>query len=391
LPAAERGVLFSTGWVFLIPRILGVAESLQQRWEAAEAHFRAAIDVATDVGARPELGRAYLDYACMLAARGRRRDRHRALDLVKLADPVLQSLGMEPFLRRTTRLAETLHGRLPMTSVVHAAAADVLTKREVEVLLHMAQGRTKQEIGDELMLGVQTIDRHLRTLFKKIGVNSQEAAASYARQHRLDHQHPAPARDETPATHADMRHTPEATTSISPQLQAPPLRIILVTDMEGSTSLIQRWGDAQAYTLLRFHNTIIRQCLSEYQGSEITHTGDGVMASFASATSAITCAIAIQRGFAQHNLEHANSPIRVRIGINAGEPIPTEGQLFGAAVHTAFRICSRAKPSQILAADAVHQLAAGKDFSFVNRGRLVLRGFPGRFRLYEVQWTIAHV
>jgi class 3 adenylate cyclase/DNA-binding CsgD family transcriptional regulator len=285
----------------------------------------------------------------------------------------------------TPRLAETLHGRLPVTSVPHAAAADTLTKRGVKVLLQMAQGRTKQEIGDELMLGMQTIDRHVRAIFKKIGINSQEAPASYASQHRLDYQSLALGRDETSATHADTGHAPEDTASVLPQLQAPPLRIILVTDMEGSTSLIQRWGDAQAYTLLRFHNALIRQCLGAHQGSEITHTGDGVMASFASASSAITCAIASQRSFAQHNQEHSNSPIRVRIGINAGEPIPTEGQLFGTAVHTAFRISSRAKPGQILVADAVHQLAAGKDISFVNRGRLVLRGFPGRFRLYEVQ------
>ena len=53
--------------------------------------------------------------------------------------------------------------------------------------------------------------------------------------------------------------------------------------MEGSTTLTQRLGDAAAQELLRTHNTIIRDALKAHGGSEIKHTGDGVMASFPSA------------------------------------------------------------------------------------------------------------
>ena len=67
--AAERGVLFSSGWMFVIPRILGGVATLERRWDASDAHFRTAVDVATRVGARPELGRTYLDYARMLTFR----------------------------------------------------------------------------------------------------------------------------------------------------------------------------------------------------------------------------------------------------------------------------------------------------------------------------------
>jgi class 3 adenylate cyclase len=164
------------------------------------------------------------------------------------------------------------------------------------------------------------------------------------------------------------------------------LRIILVTDMQGSAGLIQRWGDAQAHELMRRHNAIIRDCLHVYHGAEVTHTGDGIEAAFTSAASAVACAMAIQQTFARHNQEHPTQPMHVRIGINAGEPIVTEGRLFGAAVHAAFRICNRAQPGQILISDVIHRLTAGKDFAFVDRGRVVLRGFPGRVRLYEVRW-----
>ncbi len=61
--ALERGVKFSSGWTFLIPRSLGVAAMVQKDWHRAEAHFQHAIAVASDVRALPELARTYLDYA----------------------------------------------------------------------------------------------------------------------------------------------------------------------------------------------------------------------------------------------------------------------------------------------------------------------------------------
>ena len=156
--------------------------------------------------------------------------------------------------------------------------------------------------------------------------------------------------------------------------------------MEGSTALIRRWGDAKALELFRIHNTIIRDCLHKYCGSEVTHTGDGLEASFASAVDAVQCAVAIQRAFAMHNQAHPDAPIRVRMGLNAGEPLATEGRLFGTAVHTTFRICGRAHPDQILTSDVIRQLAAGTGFVFANRGRTALKGISGLVQLYEVQW-----
>jgi adenylate cyclase len=168
-----------------------------------------------------------------------------------------------------------------------------------------------------------------------------------------------------------------------------PLLIVLITDMEDSTALIDRLGDAQAYELLRIHNAIIRDCLRTHAGTEVTHTGDGIEASFRLASNAVECAIAIQQAFARYNVEHPATSIRVRVGINAGEPITTEGRLFGVAVHATFRICTRALPGQILISDVVRQLASGRSFVFVNRGRVVLKGFQGRVQLYEVRWDDA--
>jgi len=165
------------------------------------------------------------------------------------------------------------------------------------------------------------------------------------------------------------------------------LQIILFTDMSGSTALTHQLGDARAQELLRVHDAIIRDALRQHGGTKIKHTGDGIMASFGSASGAIECAIAVQKAIAAHNADEPDGAIRVRIGLNAGEPVAEGQDLFGSAVQAAARITAHARPGQILVADVVRQLAAGKGFAFSNRGRVALKGFPHRFRLHEVRWA----
>ncbi|MEE8346246.1 MAG: adenylate/guanylate cyclase domain-containing protein [Dehalococcoidia bacterium] len=159
---------------------------------------------------------------------------------------------------------------------------------------------------------------------------------------------------------------------------------ILFTDMEGSTALTQRLGDAGAQELLRTHNSIVRDALKAQDGAEIKHTGDGIMASFATASKALACATAIQAALAERN-EAAEEPINVRIGLNAGEPVAEDEDLFGTAVQLAARVCARAQPGQVLASNVVRELSAGKGFLFSDQGDVVLRGFEDPVRLYEVR------
>ena len=179
-------------------------------------------------------------------------------------------------------------------------------------------------------------------------------------------------------------------------VEAPPSQLytILFTDVEGSTALTQRLGDARARELLREHERIVREALAAHGGSEVKTMGDGFMASFSSATKALECAVAMQRAFAERNAEvgaHGRAPLQIRIGLNAGEPMAEEGpdgrsDLFGTAVIVAARITAQAEGSEILASDVVRQLVAGKGFLFADRGDAVLRGFDDPVRLYEVRW-----
>ncbi len=157
---------------------------------------------------------------------------------------------------------------------------------------------------------------------------------------------------------------------------------ILFTDMEGSTTLADRLGDAAAQEVRRAHNEIVRGALAANAGSEIKHTGDGIMASFTTASSALDSAIAIQRGVAEYNVgAHGRAPLGVYVGLNAGEPIAEEGDLFGTSINLAARICDHAQAGQIVAADVVRQLAAGKQFLFSDLGETELRGFEDPVKL----------
>jgi len=164
---------------------------------------------------------------------------------------------------------------------------------------------------------------------------------------------------------------------------------ILFTDVEGSTALTERLGDAGAREVLRQHERIVREALKAHSGSEVKTMGDGFMASFGSASQAVECAVTIQKAFAQWNAgvgAHGHAPLQIRVGLNAGEPIAEGEDLFGTAVNLASRIASAAVGGEILASNVVRELVAGKGFLFNARGETELRGFEDPVRVYEVRW-----
>jgi class 3 adenylate cyclase len=190
--------------------------------------------------------------------------------------------------------------------------------------------------------------------------------------------HPAWHGDPAPVLHAISEFLGDPI----PEASVRGLVTILFTDMEGSTALTERLGDAKAQELRRTHDSIVRDALKAKGGSETKHTGDGIMASFPSASRAIESAVAVQRAI----VELGDTPLRVRIGLNAGEPVAEEDDLFGTAVNLAKRICDQAEPGQILVSDVVQQLAAGKGFTFADKGEATLKGFEKPVRLHEVVW-----
>lgn len=199
--------------------------------------------------------------------------------------------------------------------------------------------------------------------------------------------------EETEAVERFVGVTPEPPIEPRPARTTPRssggLQTIVFTDIEANTELLQRVGDAAWRDILREHERTTRVLLAEHGGTEIKTIGDAFMTSFNSASAAIDCAIALQQAF-RHEEAHPHGPLRIRIGINAGEPIAEHdpagrGDLFGTAVTTASRVQSMAKGGEILVTDVVRQLVAGKGFLFDDRGEHTLRGFEDPVRIFAVR------
>lgn len=162
---------------------------------------------------------------------------------------------------------------------------------------------------------------------------------------------------------------------------------ILFTDVEGSTQLRTRRGDQLADEILRAHEVIVRRQVQACGGWEAAFLGDGFILTFPSALDGLHCARGIQRALAEHNRADPGRQVRVRIGLHHGETTERDGTIYGQAVHAAARIMSEAAGGQILASELVRELGADEAaIAFTDRGLFWLKGFPERWRLYEVGW-----
>jgi class 3 adenylate cyclase len=143
-------------------------------------------------------------------------------------------------------------------------------------------------------------------------------------------------------------------------------RTIVFTDIAGSTRLTQQLGDQAAMIPLREHDSVVRSALQTHSGKEVKHTGDGIMACFVSVSQALDFCIDVQRGMRVRNAGKSSYAVQVRVGLSAGEPVCDGGDLFGAAVQLARRICDHADPGTIFTSNVVRELSIGKNFRFAS-------------------------
>jgi predicted ATPase/class 3 adenylate cyclase len=168
------------------------------------------------------------------------------------------------------------------------------------------------------------------------------------------------------------------------------LLTVLFTDIVGSTELTARLGDRSARTVRTLHDRLVRKQLVAHGGHEVQTTGDGFLVTFRSVERAVACACAIQRAQSEHNRRQPEHALRVRVGLNAGEVSTRDDGLFGSAVNLAARVTAKAAPGEILVSEIVRQLGGQTgEVEFRDRGRFRLKGFPNRWRLYEVRWSEA--
>ena len=155
------------------------------------------------------------------------------------------------------------------------------------------------------------------------------------------------------------------------------LATMLVTDIVGSTSRAAELGDDRWRDLLERHDQTVRRQLARYGGREVSTSGDGFLATFASPTPALQCALALRDSLASVGID-------VRVGIHTGEVEQRGDDLAGLAVHIAARIATLAGTGEVVVSAPVPALVVGSAHAFEDRGEHELKGVPGQWRVHAL-------
>jgi DNA-binding CsgD family transcriptional regulator/tetratricopeptide (TPR) repeat protein len=177
--APQRGT--QQGPFICYDRLLGLLAQTIGNLGDAQTHFEDAIAFCLKAGYRPEFAWTCHDYADMLIQRNESGDLSRARELAGEADQIASDLRMKPLSEKVTALREQLDAR-PSSRLQYP---DGLTEREVEVLRLVAAGRSNREIGEELFISINTVARHVSSIFSKIDASNRVEAAAYANQNDL--------------------------------------------------------------------------------------------------------------------------------------------------------------------------------------------------------------
>jgi len=156
---------------------------------------------------------------------------------------------------------------------------------------------------------------------------------------------------------------------------------LLFTDIEGSTRLLQRTGDAYA-GLLADHRRLLREAFARHRGFEMDSEGDAFFVAFESANDAVAAAADAQAALAQYDWPDGNE-VRVRIGLHTGEPRAVDGRYVGLVVHAAARIMAAGHGGQVLVSQSTRPLLDDR-FQLRDLGAHRLKDLPGTQQLYQL-------
>jgi class 3 adenylate cyclase len=160
----------------------------------------------------------------------------------------------------------------------------------------------------------------------------------------------------------------------------------LFTDIEGSTTLLQRLGDRRYAEVLQEHQTLLRAAFEQGNGREVDRQGDSFLVAFSRGREAIGAAVAAQLALTKH-LWPEGAALRVRMGLHTGEPLNRTSDYVGLDVHRAARICAAGHGGQIPLSRALEVLAARDlppDVTLRNMGAHRLKDLKDPEHLFQV-------
>jgi Adenylate and Guanylate cyclase catalytic domain len=154
----------------------------------------------------------------------------------------------------------------------------------------------------------------------------------------------------------------------------------MFADLRGYSDYVERQGDHAGVALLNGYRILVRSTVGRYEGAEIRTEGDNFFVVFPSASRAVSCGMDIVA-----RATAAEPPIRVGVGIHAGEAADTGEGPVGSAVNIAARVCAQARAGELLVTDMVRLLTRTLvPFRFVPRGTPVLKGIAEPMPLFRV-------
>ena len=160
----------------------------------------------------------------------------------------------------------------------------------------------------------------------------------------------------------------------------------VMTDIEGSTKMFRRLGDAYP-PLLETHNGLLRNEWAAHGGAEVKTVGDAFIVAFESAADAMEAAVGAQRAMVGHPWP-SDGVMRIRVGIHAGMAFPRDGDYVALALHQAARVVGAANGGQVIAShDAVVAADDRAGVRIEPIGAFRLRDFDGPVRLAAVWAT----
>ena len=157
---------------------------------------------------------------------------------------------------------------------------------------------------------------------------------------------------------------------------------LLFTDVEGSTLLLERLGAERFAEALAVHRRVLREAFARHGGYEVDEEGDAFLVAFQAAGEAVAAAGEAQQGLASAVWPHEDE-LKVRMGVQTGEPLSVPPKYVGMDVHRAARIMSAGHGGQVLVSETTAALLDGVALRDLGPHRL--KDLLGPIRLFQLE------
>jgi adenylate cyclase len=179
------------------------------------------------------------------------------------------------------------------------------------------------------------------------------------------------------------------------------LTAVMLADVVGYSRMMSRSEDETHDRFAGHARDLIEPTIEKYGGRLVRSMGDGLLVEFVSAVDAVRCALDIQRGLAARQ-ENEPDPMQMRIGINTGDVLVDQRDIYGNSVNIAARLEALASPGTVCVGQSIYdQTRAQPEFFFADRGARRVKNITYPIHVYEVAyerirvtlltWLVAHL